>query len=74
MLEYSGELDRVSLRTMASGVGRPVRGRRPRDVIYPTQTLAALGANATALGASKDHEHESAADTHHRVPVTRRMV
>ena len=44
------ELGRVSLRSMASGSGRPVRGPHPRDMTSQTQTLAAPEADATAIG------------------------
>ena len=42
------ELDRVSLRTMASGSGRPVRGPHPRDISSQTRTPAGEGAAVTA--------------------------
>src|SRR6266481_3381401 len=41
------ELDRVSLRTMASGSGRPVREPHPRDISCQTRTRNAAGADAT---------------------------
>jgi hypothetical protein len=44
------ELDRVSLRTMASGSGRPVRGPHPRDITSQTRTPATPGADGTEVG------------------------
>ncbi len=38
------ELDRISLRTMASGSGRPARGPHPRDISCQTRTRNAAGA------------------------------
>ena len=40
-------MDRVSLRTMASGSGRPVRGPFPRDITSQTRTPATPGADGT---------------------------
>ncbi len=42
-------MDRVSLRTLASGSGRPVRGPHPRDITAQTRTPATLGADGTVI-------------------------
>src|SRR5258708_5135793 len=42
------ELDRVSLRSMASGGDRPFRGPGQRDIRCQTRTLVAPGADGTA--------------------------
>ncbi len=43
------ELDRVSLRSMASGGDRPFLGARQRDIRCQTRKPAAPGADGTAL-------------------------
>jgi hypothetical protein len=46
------ELDRVSLRSMASGRGRPVHGPHPRDIRCHTPTPAAPGAHGAVYSES----------------------
>ena len=49
------ELDRVSLRTMASGSGRPVRGPHPRDITSQTRTPAGPGRHLVTMRGARLH-------------------